>query len=387
MSKLAFISTMSGLPWGGSEFLWTMTATEAIAQGHQVDCSTYDWALTVPQIQQLSSKGAQLYPRQRFTTQSIYTRLKNKIRSLGLPIAQPVSDFQAIFDRNPDIICISQGASYDIGCDFVADLYDLLQKYSIPYILVCQFNSDLSPLDDISRERVLKAFQGAAKVLFVAKQNCQFAEHHLASKIPNASIIQNPVNIQDISPIPFPHSSTIAFASVARLDISFKGQDVLFKVLGQLQWRERNWKLNLYGSGRDRKYLETLAEYYQIGERVHFAGHVSDISAVWKENHILLMPSRAEGCPLSLVEASICGRPAVVSNVGDNAECVIEAETGFISDSYTYLSFSDAMEKAWNSKESWQELGIKAHNNIVSKLDRQPGKSLLKIILNSIEIL
>jgi L-malate glycosyltransferase len=386
MKKLAFITTMVGSPWGGSEFLWTMTAAEAIAQGHQVDCSTYDWALTVPQIQQLGIQGAHLYPRPRSPSRSIYTRLKNKIRRLGLPIAQPVSDFQAIFDRKPDVICISQGASYDIGFDFAENLYDSLQKYSIPYIFVCQFNSDLSPLDDTSRERVLKAFQGASKVLFVAQQNYQLAEHHLASKILNAAIIQNPVNIQDIALVPFPESNTIAFASVARLDVSFKGQDILFKVLSQFQWRERNWKLNLYGTGKDRKYLETLAEYYQIGDRVHFAGHVSDISAVWKENHILLMPSRAEGCPLSLVEASICGRPAVVSNVGDNAQCVSELETGFISDSYTYLSFSDAMEKAWSAKESWQEMGIKAHNTTVSKLDRQPGKSLLKIILDSIKI-
>lgn len=382
MTKIAFITTMTGSPWGGSELLWTMAASEAITQEHQVYCSTYDWSLTVPQIQQLTHKNAQVFARPRFPSQSIHTKITKKIRKLVLPNSQLKSHFQAIFDQSPDVICISQGASYDIA--FIPDLCDLLLKHSIPYIFVCQFNSDLSPLDDDSRDRLLKAFQGASKILFVSKQNYQLAEHHLATKIANSAIIQNPVNIQDISPVPFPQSDIISFASVARLEVSCKGQDTLFRVLSQPQWHKRNWRLNLYGTGIDRAYLERLAEHYEISNRIHFAGHVNDIRTLWKENHILLMPSRAEGCPLSLVEALLCGRPAVVSNVGDNTECIAETETGFISDSFTFITFSAAMEKAWNAKESWQAMGMKAHHSMALKLDKYPGKSLLKIILDSI---
>jgi L-malate glycosyltransferase len=382
MNKLAFISTLTDMTWGGSEFLWTMAAAEAIIQGHQVDCSISDWALAAHQIQQLNSQGARLYPQPRPAPLSIYARATNKVRRLVLPTARPKSHFQPIFDRQPDVICISQCASYDIGGNVIADLYELLQKRHIPYILVCQFNSHISLLNDKARSRVLKAFQGAAKVLFVSKQNHQLAEHHLAANIPNAEVIYNPVNIQDKSAVPFPHTNTISFASVARLEVSFKGQDVLFKILSQGQWRERDWQLNLYGSGEDLTYLRALAVYYQISDRVNFKGHVNDIRAVWQENQILLMPSHAEGCPLSLMEAMFCGRPAVVSDVGGNAECITEAETGFIAESPTEKSFGAAMETAWIARSSWEAMGQKAHDVAISKFDKHPEQSLLSIMLN-----
>ena len=37
-------------------------------------------------------------------------------------------------------------------------------------------------------------------------------------------------------------------------------------------------------------------------------------------NHLLVLPSRAEGTPIALVEAMICARPAVVTDVGGNVE-------------------------------------------------------------------
>ena len=117
---------------------------------------------------------------------------------------------------------------------------------------------------------------------------------------------------------------------------------------------------------------------------MHFAGHVSDIRAVWEKNQILLMPSRAEGCPLSLVEALLCGRPAVVTDVGDNAECVVEGETGFIANSADFFGFSSAMEKAWNERERWEDMGKKANSVTSERLDRSPEKTLLKIICESI---
>jgi L-malate glycosyltransferase len=380
MSKLAFITTMTGLPWGGSEFLWSMAALKAINEGHQVDCSVYDWSLMTPQIQELVKQNAKVSTRPRFSAKSIQGRIINKVRKTILPSEQAKSPFQPIFDRCPDVICVNQGASYDIG--FNLDLYDLLLKYSTPYIIICHFNAELSPLDNDSRNRVKIAFQGASKVLFVSDQNRQLAEHHLAHKIQNSELIQNPVNMQDISSIKFPSSSTIAFASVARLEVSFKGQDILFKILSQPQWQERDWKLSLYGIGTDQAYLEELAKHYKIDHRVYLMGHVEDIRGLWQENHILLMPSHAEGCPISLIEAMLCGRPAVVTDVGGNAECITEAETGFIAESPTCKSFSIALEKAWEVKEEWEVMGIKAHTSAIAKFDKHPAKSLLKIILN-----
>jgi glycosyltransferase involved in cell wall biosynthesis len=45
------------------------------------------------------------------------------------------------------------------------------------------------------------------------------------------------------------------------------------------------------------------------------------------------MASSGEGKPLALTEAMLCGRPAVVTDVGGNAELVSDRVTGFVTQS------------------------------------------------------
>ena len=84
------------------------------------------------------------------------------------------------------------------------------------------------------------------------------AERQLANKIPNANVVLNPVNLSDRSYLSWPESTTARFASVARLEAMWKGQDILIETLSADQWKERDWHLTLYGSGSDERYLRSL---------------------------------------------------------------------------------------------------------------------------------
>ncbi len=48
---------------------------------------------------------------------------------------------------------------------------------------------------------------------------------------------------------------------------------------------------------------------------VEVLGHVKDVSAVWRQAHIAVLPSRREGLPKSLLEAAAFGRPIVATDV------------------------------------------------------------------------
>ena len=78
---------------------------------------------------------------------------------------------------------------------------------------------------------------------------------------------------------------------------------------------------------------------------------------IWKENHILVLPSRYEGLPLVLVEAMWCGRPAVVTDVGGNAELCRDRQTGFVAQSATLASVAEAMERAWEARSDLEADG------------------------------
>jgi glycosyltransferase involved in cell wall biosynthesis len=374
---------MSGYAWGGSEYLWAAAAQQALLEGHEVFLSIYDWSVNHPLIVQLQKQGAHLLPRPRLLKPpSFHFRVVKKFKQ-AIPFinsSSPQSFYHPAFDCQPDVICISQGSSYDsISCP---DLLHSLNSSSIPYSIICQCNKDIWVLDHPVRNTAQQLFDQAAHVVFVSHHNLKLAERQLARSLPNAVVVQNPVNLADHRLVPFPLQSTVSFASVARLDAADKGQDILFEALSVPAWKERDWQCCLYGSGPDQAYLEDLAQHYGIADRIKFMGHVNDVRSIWTNNHLLLLPSRAEGTPLALVEAMLCGRPVVVTDVGGNTEWIEESYTGFIAEAPTAKSFSTALERAWLERENWKQLGLKAHEYALTKLDQSPGQSLLKLILN-----
>jgi glycosyltransferase involved in cell wall biosynthesis len=136
---------------------------------------------------------------------------------------------------------------------------------------VCQYNDD-RVLRREFRDSVKEFFERAFRVVFVSRQNMQTAERQLARNLTNAIVLQNPVNLFDLTLVPWPLSRQVRMASVARLQAAYKGQDILLEVLGSGGWRSRDWRLHLYGEGPDRKYLEALVQHYGIAERVEFCG-------------------------------------------------------------------------------------------------------------------
>jgi glycosyltransferase involved in cell wall biosynthesis len=120
---------------------------------------------------------------------------------------------------------------------------------------------------------------------------------------------------------------------------------------------------------------------YGIAEKVEFCGHVGDIRSLWADNHLLVLPSRSEGTPLSLVEAMICGRPSVVTDVGGNLEWVDEPATGFVAEAPSPRAFGNALERAWGSQASWEAMGRAAHQVAMSKVDPNPEQTILSLLI------
>ena len=63
--RILFVSTMSGVAWGGSEELWVKTAAFALKMRHDVTVSVYDWGILHPKLADLKEKGAKINLRKR----------------------------------------------------------------------------------------------------------------------------------------------------------------------------------------------------------------------------------------------------------------------------------------------------------------------------------
>ena len=222
----------------------------------------------------------------------------------------PVS-FRSLQRFRPDVVCLSHGATWDVRRDpgLFSSLMRVFGGGRLPYVAVCQYDTDYEPLTDEDRRRSREYFGAAAAVAFVAEENRVAAERLLAWRMPDAVAVQNPVTVAP-TVLPWPVDAMTELACVARLDARAKGQDVLLEALADDRWRGRDWRLSFYGAGPDRDWLGELGRQYGLGDRIQFCGHVDDVEAVWRRCHLLVLPSRAEGTSLSLLEAMALARPA-----------------------------------------------------------------------------
>jgi glycosyltransferase involved in cell wall biosynthesis len=352
--RIAFVSSCLG-DWGGSEELWAGTALHLAKAGHTVKAFKANLDTRHPRLVALRTAGCATTELDPATP--LLRRLLNRL----LPFRPRPQVIQHILRRHlqtfkPHLVLISQGVNYD-GI-FLADV---CQQLGIPYALLAQkaANSSLPPYAE--RVRTQHVYLGAQRSYFVSQHNAQLTQLQLGMNLPGAEVIWNPSNIPIQGEMPWPRADGgLRLACVARLFISDKGQDVLLQVLAQRHWRKRAVYLTLYGEGPDKAAITEMVTFLGLQAQVSLAGHALDISEVWRTHHALVLPSRYEGLPLALIEAALAGRPAIASDAGGIAELLQDNETGFLATSNTFTALDEAMERAWNARSSWAQLGTEA---------------------------
>lgn len=113
---------------------------------------------------------------------------------------------------------------------------------------------------------------------------------------------------------------------VARLQ-KVKGVDVLIDALSFMRAPAH---LIIAGDGPERTALELQARQRGVMERIRFLGVRGDVETILPAFDLFVLPSRAEGLPLALVEAQACGVPVVATDVGGAREACCP-ETGTLA--------------------------------------------------------
>lgn len=375
--RIAFVTTMAGFPWGGSEKVWSRAAEAAATQQHVVLATVFEWSMEHPAVVGLQQRGVRFLPRRRGTQRTLLQRVLHRMPGGAFLQRNTPRWLEKLEDFAPDVVCISSGIHLESIDE--PHLFEWLIGARVPFLVVANGNSERVFLNDETRSLARERLGAARKLVFVSRGNRELAERQLACTFPNALILENSVDRIEAQPLPWPRSEP-EFALVGTLYTGFKGQDVLFQVLSRPEWQERSWTCRCYGEGPDENYLRDLLRLYDLESRVELAGHLPDVSAIWTRSHLCVVPSRAEGLPMSLLEALAAGRPAVVTDVGGNAEWVDEGETGFVAEAPTPRSFGAALERAWQARERWEEMGREAWARTTRRLDPSPGESLLKLI-------
>jgi glycosyltransferase involved in cell wall biosynthesis len=371
---ILFVSTV---PFGSNDLLAYKAAQVLLKKGHHVMASPWDWGeKAAPEFTQLAERGATIGPMARYLrSQNFFVRQCQKLHH---KLHDPRRDWRFVDRYRPDVIVISDSGTYHFLS--VPGLTDYLEETGIPYVTVSQYNDENAALNEEKRHPARRAFSNASAAVFVSHRNLDVARRQLCLELRHAVVIDNPPAIDDFQIVAYPVSARARFCMVARLESAVKGQPLVLQAFSDPVWKNRDWSLAIYGAGPDAAYLRELISYLGLQRRATLEGFVTDIRGIWREQQILVMASSGEGKPLALTEAMICGRPAVVTDVGGNAELVDDGRTGFVAQSATLASLRETLDRAWTERTRWRDMGLLAHQSALSRMQVSPGERLADVV-------
>jgi glycosyltransferase involved in cell wall biosynthesis len=356
--RIVFISTILSYPWGGADALWTSAAEVASARGDRLLIAISALTARNDRIDALAAKGAALFLRPGpIGPSSLWRRAWRK----GPWAARhPHRLFHCVRDFRPDLAVISCGGTYDPILE--PELFSWLRDSGTPYRIIANFQNEHPSLEESDRLRAREILQAADRIFCVSPRNLEITRRHLLSPLPNAECIHGCMVHNPLAPasdLPWAAEDPWSFACIARLE-PVKGLDLLFPALAAGLGGTPGWRVNVYGRGPQRDYLEACASNCGIADRVHFRGFAPRLDDIWEQNHLLVSPAIDEGVPITIPEAMLRGRAVLATRVGGATEWIEPGRTGFICPAPTVELLAGSLREAWSQRARWREMGAAA---------------------------
>jgi len=239
--RIGIISTVGDYSWAGSEEMWKLFATEALHRGHSVAAMLQAPIAQSEELAEFRALGGVVFaynPLNRYTSRTVSRGLYSRFRR---------------FKRwNADIVCTSgpPAAPYRDR-----DLYRLSRAHTASRVFIIQGNAEWFITGQTERDALRALYRSARRIICVSRDNAELLQRQLTSTLPIA-ILPNPIRTRLEHPLPWPGDlEQVRFATVGRYEVGSKCQDRTLHALSTAEWKARNWRLDLFGSGPDETYI------------------------------------------------------------------------------------------------------------------------------------
>ncbi len=148
---------------------------------------------------------------------------------------------------------------------------------------------------------------------------------------------------------------------VGRMDIK-KGLRELVEAAALVYPQRTNLQVYMVGDGPDRPIIQTMVDRLCAGNFIHLMSGCSfDEVAGWMAAaNVVTLPSYAEGCPNTVVEALACGRPVVATDVGGIPE-ILGPDCGCLVPARDVNALARGLASSLDRK--WDPVEISAKNS------------------------
>lgn len=177
--------------------------------------------------------------------------------------------------------------------------------------------------------RVLEHYRDVDRLVLLTRED---ADRWAADGLTHVDWLPNPLPLDPDSVTPSPRT-TPAVACVGRLSDE-KGVDLLLAAWATVAPHHPDWELRVHGTGQpaEERALRERCRALGVADRVHWLGWTGDVAGALRDVSVLALPSRAEGFPLTLLEAMTLGVPCVAFDCAPGVrEIIRDGEDGLLA--------------------------------------------------------
>lgn len=174
------------------------------------------------------------------------------------------------------------------------------------------------------------------------------------------------------------HGASDRFVCVARLSAQ-KGLSTLLEAAAILKRRDAPFSIRIIGDGELREMLAASARRLNVADCVEFAGWKTpaEIAGELETARAFVLPSYAEGLPVSIMEAFFLEKPVISTSVAGIPELVVHGENGWLAPASNAEALADAMSAALNaSADQLRAMGAAGKRRALARhdIDREAAR-------------
>jgi len=169
---------------------------------------------------------------------------------------------------------------------------------------------------------------------------------------------------------------------VARLS-GQKGIDILLQAMAHLLRERVPCKCIIVGDGPLKQQLLEQTSAMGLSGHVLFEGFHEDVRPYLQAGSAFVLTSHREGLPLSILEAMACGLPAVVTNVGGNAEAVTHQVNGMVVSPGSVDAVADAISYLARHPEECARMSKSARARACEAFDIESAMAKIRQVILS----
>ncbi|MDP3997116.1 MAG: glycosyltransferase family 4 protein [bacterium] len=236
--------------------------------------------------------------------------------------------------------------------------------------------------------------------LILRSADAVVANSHASAAFVKKFVLQKPVTviyrgvdiqqIQKIQPVNLhttyyllPATPIITYAG--RL-IDGKGVTDLLNALDHLQLI--NFHCFIIGQGSQLSALRRQAANLDLADRITFLDSQpwEQTISIIKASDIFINPSYTEGLPTSVIEAALCQKAIIATDVGGTKEIITSSESGILIPTHSPQIMSEKINFLVTHPELRKQMGIKAYQENIEKFNWDKSIQKYQEILNSLTV-